>query len=184
MRGRPRKNKGSTITQPPTQEVDKQKKSRSPNQGFQKGHPGYKGKKKDIPPDQKAPTEPKNQGGVLATRFRNDLFWIYETVGGKKALKDMVMTQDGDKKVFDKVLLKDILKLLLTLYSKELDAQIKREAMNGGDTAGKNFIFIMDGLGRGKVMGGAEQSQLPQKILDMMTDPEASVTENSENNGG
>jgi len=62
-----------------------------------------------------------------------------------------VTLRDGT--VADKALLKDVLKLLLSLYSKEMETEARKELARGDSKGVKNFILIMDGLQKGAGAG-------------------------------
>lgn len=157
-------------------------KSVSP-QRFKKGHPKFPPK---DPLGNPIPPAPRVKSGISrgntdSAKFRNDLFWVYKQIGGRDQLKRLIAggkDEAGNDIPADRAMLKEMLKLLLSLYSKELDAQIKREQAGGGDDK-RSFIFIMDGLGNGKV-AGANIESLPKKLLDMLTNTDSTVQQGAE----
>jgi hypothetical protein len=130
---------------------------------FAKGHKFFPVKPK--PPVSK---EPEVVAKGQSAKFRNDLFWIYKNLGGKEELVKLIKGSKNENIAPDKGLLKDLLKLLLALYTKELDAETKKEMAKGAAVGnGKNFIFFMDGLGRKE---SSDTQTIPEQILSMMTE--------------
>jgi hypothetical protein len=145
---------------------------------FKKGHPHYGPKhpkpKSDPLPKLPKPSRAKTSPNTDSSKFRNDLFWVYKQIGGRDQLRRLIAGDQDTETPPDRTMLKEMLKLLISLYSKELDAQIKREQAGAGDNR-QAFIFIMDGLGSGKV-AGANIESLPEQMLKMLTNPDAVTT--------
>ena len=125
----------------------------------------------DIPEEPEEDTEETGDGEVLTKKERklkDDLIWVLEKMGGRQKILQMAKKSDALKIT--------IIKELLKVEVKELEARLRSKEKPGGGGAG--FYFCLANLGDTKKL---ESSGMNMKFLGNALNPTEPVTVDIDN---